>query len=588
MNLRTPNTTLLIGLIPLGKTLACWFKLGALRYTLWLITLLAVACSAGQLRAENEGQPDLDQAVDLKLEAESMEDLEKVAELCESALEKGLGEEDQRFAKQLLTSVRYQRAETYARNVLESAQQRRDWQSLRKQAIEELDKGLKVDDSVGMLHFLKGRLLLLPEGDRDQAIKSIEKSIELLEGSDEQLSQALMISATLTDDREQQLKRLGRAIEADENNANAFRARGLMYLEAEEYEKAMEDLKVVVDRSPGDLTALQAYAETFVRMEKFDEAIKLVDGVVDANPNAPVGYLLRARLKVLADDTKGALEDLDQVLVMAPRSIPALMMRAGLYFESEDVDSAIADTNRVLRLDGNNVQAILLRSTLYAAQEKYTEAIRDLETILRQDDDNYAVLLQIGFFHQANKKPRKAIEIFDQVLKKDPNNLMAIRSRSDAMLSVGDHKGAIQGYEKAMAIKNDDDGILNNYAWVLATSPQDEVRDGEKSIELAKKACEVTEYSRPHILSTLAAAYAETGDFENAKKWSQKALDIADGDPEMVEHLEKELESFKQEKPWREIQEDPEVESTPTEKPTEEKPETENSESDEAKPSAED
>ncbi|MEX0794260.1 MAG: hypothetical protein WD045_14085, partial [Pirellulaceae bacterium] len=136
--------------------------------------------------------------------------------------------------------------------------------------------------------------------------------------------------------------------------------------------------------------------------------------------------------------------------------------------------------------------------------------------------------------------------------------------------------------------KDDVDGILNNYACVLATSPIDDLRDGEKSIELAKKACEVTEYSKPHILSTLAAAYAETGDFENAKKWSQKALDIADGDPEMVEHLEKELESFKQEKPWREIQEDPEAESTPTEKPTEEKPETENSESDEAKPSAED
>lgn len=110
-----------------------------LRYTLWLMTLVAFACSAGQLRAENEGQPDLDKAVDLKLDAESMEDLEKVAELCESALEKGLEEEDQRFAKQLLTSVRYQRAETYARNVLESAQQRRDWQMLRSQAIEELD-----------------------------------------------------------------------------------------------------------------------------------------------------------------------------------------------------------------------------------------------------------------------------------------------------------------------------------------------------------------------------------------------------------------------------------------------------------------
>jgi tetratricopeptide (TPR) repeat protein len=422
-----------------------------------------------------------------------------------------------------------------------------------------------------MLHFLKGRLMLLPEGDREEATASIEKAIELLEGNTEHLSQALMISATLQEEREDQLARLDRAIKVDPNNANAYRARGLMHLEDENFEKAMEDLKIVFDRSPGDLTALQAYAETFVRMEKFDEAIELIDGVVKAKPNAPIGYLLRARLKVLADDTDGALEDLDQVLVMAPRSIPALMMRAGLYYEKEDLDSALQDANRILRLDSNNVQAILLRSTLYAAQEKFTEAIRDLESILRRDDENQAVMLQIAFFYQANKQPRKAIETFDKVLTKDPHNLTALRSRSDAMLSIGDHKGAIEGYEQAMKIKDDDDGILNNYAWVLATSPKDEVRDGEKSLELAKKAAEVTDHAKPHILSTLAAAYAETGDFETARKWSKKALEIADkDDAEMIDHLEKELKSFEEEKPWREINEDPEKED---DKPAEEKPE---------------
>ena len=83
-------------------------------------------------------------------------------------------------------------------------------------------------------------------------------------------------------------------------------------------------------------------------------------------------------------------------------------------------------------------------------------------------------------------------------------------------------------------------------------SPDDKVRDGKRSLELSKKACEVTEYKQPHILSTLAACYAESGDFDSAKKWSGKAVDLGKG--EMKEHLQKELDSYKEGKPWRERQ----------------------------------
>ena len=68
--------------------------------------------------------------------------------------------------------------------------------------------------------------------------------------------------------------------------------------------------------------------------------------------------------------------------------------------------------------------------------------------------------------------------------------------------------------------------MLNNFAWVLATSPDDDVRDGKRAVELATKAGELTERERAHILSTLAAAYAETGDFDAARKWSQKSVDM--------------------------------------------------------------
>lgn len=96
-----------------------------------------------------------------------------------------------------------------------------------------------------------------------------------------------------------------------------------------------------------------------------------------------------------------------------------------------------------------------------------------------------------------------------------------------------------------------DPGLLNNFAWVLATSPEEKLRDGPRAVKLATESCEQTEYKQAHILSTLAAAYAETGNFDTALKWSAKAVEI--GSQEHGEELKKELESYQARKPWREL-----------------------------------
>ena len=52
------------------------------------------------------------------------------------------------------------------------------------------------------------------------------------------------------------------------------------------------------------------------------------------------------------------------------------------------------------------------------------------------------------------------------------------------------------------------------------------MRDGKKAVESATQACEMTNWNDPDMLGTLAAAYAETGDFDDAIKWQQKAVDL--------------------------------------------------------------
>jgi len=95
---------------------------------------------------------------------------------------------------------------------------------------------------------------------------------------------------------------------------------------------------------------------------------------------------------------------------------------------------------------------------------------------------------------------------------------------------------------------------LNDYAWLLSTSPFDEVRNGQQAVTLAMQA--VQRNRSPSYLDTLAAAYAETGKFDRAVETQREALALArqqsEPDAEVEQELETHLEAFEAGRPWRE------------------------------------
>jgi hypothetical protein len=119
--------------------------------------------------------------------------------------------------------------------------------------------------------------------------------------------------------------------------------------------------------------------------------------------------------------------------------------------------------------------------------------------------------------------------------------------------------------------------VLDSLARTLATSPVDNLRDGKRAVKLATEARNL-QGSRaspapisPAVLSTLAAAYAETGNFQEAVKWATEAVMNANARPgismQLNERLKLELESYKAGKPWREGP-TPNVEKPKAEGPT--------------------
>ncbi len=92
---------------------------------------------------------------------------------------------------------------------------------------------------------------------------------------------------------------------------------------------------------------------------------------------------------------------------------------------------------------------------------------------------------------------------------------------------------------------------LNGLSWILATSSNDKIRNGERAVELATRACELTEWENDGFLDTLASAYAEAGDFDSAIEYQTKALKLAE--EKNTEEYRKRLKLFRGRKPYREF-----------------------------------
>jgi len=501
------------------------------------------------------GQEALNEAIDAKLAVDELDDYGRVLDLCRKAVDQGLDEESRKFAEDLYTGTLIDRAGMLTEAIFRPGRPDQQWQRIRAFAMRDLEEVVGRDPKIGGAHLMIARLQALPGGDKERAAQAAAKALGLLGDDRLQRAQATLVLAELAEDVREKAAFFDAAVELSPRDPEVRRARGLFRLTADDYEAAREDLTVAAEEDPRDAAVQEALGLACLMAEKFDDAKAAFGRAIDLEPEAIGPLLQRARILAIEGDREKALEDIDRATDIAPESPAALLLRARILQQAGDTDAALADIETILEAEPDTPAALELRGLIAAEQENYAAAIRDFRKLAARDPDNAAVIGQLGMLYLAAKQPREAIRRFTRALEIDADNFPCRRGRSDAAISIGDHPAALADLEKAHALEPDDSGVLNNLAWLLATSPDDDLRDGKRAIELATKACEETKWEEAHIISTLAAAYAESGDFDMARKYSKQAVEKGGTNDEVEGQLQAELSSYEAAKPWRERQE---------------------------------
>ena len=399
-------------------------------------------------------------------------------------------------------------------------------------AAEQLGRALEIDPrSSHALYGLAG--VALAEGDLDRARDLLLEAVEIDPGQGEAHSRLAQVLERLGDEqgarRHEMLARAHPGVtrpadpvveemEAKGMSSRAHTARGLALTEAGRFAEAEREFRRVLAIRPGNAADYANLGGALARQGRLPEAVEVYHEGLRRHPDDPAILNNLALAEADRGSLAAAAEHLEKVLAASPRSARA-KLNLGL------VRARAGDHQRAVEL--------------------YREAL-EIEPSLADAWQN------LGSSLAGLGRTEEAIDCWERVLELDPDDLAALYNLGIAQAEAGDHRGAIERLRRAARTAPNSSRIALALAWELATAPQAALRDGAEAVALAQRVRQAYP-SEPRPADVLAAALAETGDYEGARREAETALALArrGGSPAGVREIAARLAGYRVGRPFR-------------------------------------
>jgi tetratricopeptide (TPR) repeat protein len=306
-------------------------------------------------------------------------------------------------------------------------------------------------------------------------------------------------------------------IKANPEEGRLFTQRAAAWWARGERQRALADFDEAIRLGYAEAHAFTSRGLFHTAMGNMDAALKDFGQAIEKDAKDEVPYINRAAVHMAQSKIDLAIADYAKAIELNPKKADNYQQRAVAYKLKGDLDSALGDFNKALELNPKHVPSLMGRGYIWYQQEKHEQAIAD----------------------------------FGAVIALDPASAAAYNNRGFNLQRLGDGKAALADYHRATELAPEYALAYQNMAWLLATTPDDSVRNGSEAIKAALVACELNKYKNPADMKALAAAYAETAQFELAIGWQEKAIQVSATAEKPLE--EKVLEQYRDKLPYREM-----------------------------------
>jgi tetratricopeptide (TPR) repeat protein len=362
---------------------------------------------------------------------------------------------------------------------------------------------------------------------------------------------------------------LDEAVRLDPTCPDAFLTRGWAFFGARERQKAMTDFDNAIRLDPkwADAFVARGYAwyltwiadqevvplhHSFGNPDEgqFDKAIADLNEAVRLDPTSIEALRCRAYAWTAALQLDKAIDDYSSAIRLAPKDAGLFDKRAIIWLMKEEFDRAVSDLDEAVRLDPKDAELFKRRGDVWQAQHRYDKSIADYGEAIRLDPKMCGALNNRACAWIAKGENDKAIADLNEAIRINAAFGAAFVSRGRAWWAKKEYRKARTDFDEALRLEPASESARDRRAKFLATCPDERFRDGKQAVVDAGRACALTRWEMGDYLTTLAAAYAEAGEFDEAVQWQTKVVDHWTKAKQPVEEAQKRLDLYKNQKPY--------------------------------------
>ncbi len=352
------------------------------------------------------------------------------------------------------------------------------------------------------------------------------------------------------DRRGEALADLDRAVRLKPDDPAAYAERAELLFRQKSYDAAAADCDRVLSLDPGWAAVRGLRAQCYAAAGLTDKALDDFAAAIAADPDHAAGYLLaRANLHLDCENYADADADCTAALKLDPDNPAAFRTRGLAHRELGDLPAADADLSEAVRLEPAAVLARLARASVRASLGQFADAAADCDEVIRRSPGSAQAHTLRGLCREQLGDAAGALVDLTEAVRLAPS-AATFNARAAAHYRAGRYADAARDHQEALKRSPRDPAAFNQLAWLWATAPDPAARNGARAKECAVRACELTDWRDPALLDTLAAACAECGEFADAARWQEKAIELSTT-PDLAAEYAERLDLYKQGRPYR-------------------------------------